>query len=382
MIIGLIVVSLLAIALGALAFVQSRNLTDLKQRIAKVENKAAFAKSADVAAECLRCQHEGTLVVSEEGRILECNPAAELILGSPKMELQGRSVRDYYALPAAFDEYTSLANREGRMPVRPALLKSSAGNKKLVQLSMSRVGNGDGGQFVHVFRDCADLRTMEERLVQSEQLAMIGKFASQVAHEVRNPLSSISLNLEILRDELQDDKGDGPGLIRTVLKELDRLNDIVGEYLQFSRFPKPHLKKGRIDEVVEQLQESYAPPEGVRLVADLASPSPEVWFDERLIRQALDNLIRNAGDAIDPPGEIRLETDIIDRFLTIRITDTGRGIPSDVQTRLFEPFFTTKAGGTGLGLATTQQIVFEHNGHIQVDSRPGHGSAFSLYIPR
>ncbi len=321
------------------------------------------------------------MVVSEEGVILDCNPAAEQILGSPTMELRGKPARDFYALPTACDELVGVARSVGRLRERPALMKSTNGTKKLVQVSMSPVPSEGEDRMVQVFRDCADLRTMEERLVQSERLATIGKFASQIAHEVRNPLSSISLNVEMIEDEVNETNGDAPNLIRSVLRELDRLNGIVGEYLQFSRFPKPHPTKGRIDDVITELSESFAAPNGVRLLTGLTTPSPEIWFDNRLIRQALDNLVRNAMEAIDGSGEVRVETDVIDRFLAIRVKDDGRGISQEVQATLFDPFFTTKANGTGLGLATTQQIVFEHNGHIQVESQPGKGSTFSIYLP-
>ena len=222
---------------------------------------------------------------------------------------------------------------------------------------------------------------MEERLLQFERLATIGRFASQIAHEVRNPLSSISLNIELLEDEIGKDNVEARGLIRSVLRELDRLNDIVSEYLQFSRFPKPQLKKGRVDAVIHELVGSWKPPAAIRVDVALMHASPEVWFDERLLRQVLENLTRNAAEAIDGEGVVRIETDVIDRFLVIRVKDTGSGIPSEIQSKLFEPFFTTKARGTGLGLATSQQIIFEHNGHLLVESQPGKGSIFSTLLP-
>jgi len=217
--------------------------------------------------------------------------------------------------------------------------------------------------------------------LQSERLATIGKFASQIAHEIRNPLSSISLNVEMLEDEIPPSNEEARGLIRSVLRELDRLNDIVGEYLQFSRFPKPHLRRGRVDEVILELTRSFKTTPNVKLEVGLMPSSPEVWLDERLLRQALENLVRNGAEAIEGSGTVRIESDVIDRFLVIRVKDTGRGIPVEVQSKLFEPFFTTKAQGTGLGLATTQQIVFEHNGHLLVESLPGEGTTFTTLLP-
>src|SRR5215471_11100249 len=248
-------------------------------------------------------------------------------------------------------------------------------------MSVQKIGDGDQAQFVHVFQDCADLRTMEERLVQSERLATIGRFASQIAHEIRNPLSSITLNVELLEDEIQGSGEEARSLIRSVLKELDRLNDIVSEYLQFSRFPKPQLKRGLADNVINDLVETFKAPANIRIETKLMPSGPEVWLDERLLRQVIENLVRNGVEAIEGEGVVQIETDVIERFFVIRVKDTGRGVPPEIQARLFEPFFTTKAHGTGLGLATSQQIIFEHNGHLVVESQAGKGSTFSILLP-
>ena len=124
---------------------------------------------------------------------------------------------------------------------------------------------------------------MEERLVQSERLATIGRFASQIAHEIRNPLSSISLNVELLEDELKSSSDEARGLIRSVLKELDRLNDIVSEYLQFARFPKPHLKRGYVDAVIRNLVENFKPPSHVKVELSLTPASPRRLARRKLV---------------------------------------------------------------------------------------------------
>jgi two-component system, NtrC family, sensor kinase len=209
----------------------------------------------------------------------------------------------------------------------------------------------------------------------------VGRFASQIAHEIRNPLNSMSLNIELLEDELPSSNDEARSLIRSVLRELDRLNEIVSEYLQFSRFPKPHLKRGHVETVIHELASSFRPPQNIRFNVQTGPKTPEVWLDEALLRQVLDNLMRNAVEAISGEGNIELETDVLDRFVVIRVKDDGAGIPSDVQAKLFEPFFTTKAHGTGLGLATSQQIIFEHNGHLLVESQPGKGATFSILLP-
>jgi len=133
--------------------------------------------------------------------------------------------------------------------------------------------------------------------------------------------------------------------------------------------------------VLRELVESYKVPANVKIEMELMSSSPEVWLDERLLHQVVENLVRNAVEAIEGEGSVRIETDVLERFFVIRVKDSGRGIPPEIQARLFEPFFTTKAHGTGLGLATSQQIIFEHNGHLVVDSQAGKGSTFTILLP-
>ena len=334
------------------------------------------------ATQCMGCMHEGVIITSADGTILDTTPAAELILEAPSLSLKGRQIRELCpALDAAYDNMIRQTESAERTLNKAMIMLAGNDKRIIVNMSIQRVGPRDDAAYVHVFQDCADLRTLEERLVQSERLATIGRFASQIAHEIRNPLSSISLNVELLEDELQGSSAEARSLIRSVLKELDRLNDIVSEYLQFSRFPKPHLARGRVDPVIQDLFRTFKPPAGVKVEMTLMEATPDVWLDDRLLRQALENLVRNGVEAIEGEGVVRIETDVVDRFLVIRVKDTGRGIAPESQPRLFEPFFTTKAHGTGLGLATSQQIVFEHNGHLLVESQPGKGSTFSTLLP-
>ena len=333
------------------------------------------------AKQCIGCMHEGTVVTVADGSIAEMSPAAERILEAPLAALKGRKLRDLYLLPDSYDQLIGQTNAEGGTLNKSVIVLAGDTKKKIVNMSVRRVNDGDQTRYLHVFQDCADLRTMEERLVQAERLATVGKFASQIAHEIRNPLSSISLNVELLEDELKGSSPEAQSLIRSVLKELDRLNDIVGEYLQFSRFPKPHLKRGRVEGVIRDLVQNFKAPAAVKVEVSLMSSSPEVWLDEGLLRQVLENLVRNAAEAIDGDGLVRIETDVVDRFLLIRVKDNGAGIAPEIQPKLFEPFFTTKAHGTGLGLATSQQIMFEHNGHLLVESQPGKGYTFTTLLP-
>jgi signal transduction histidine kinase len=331
--------------------------------------------------QCLGCAHEGIVVTDTEGRIVETSPPAERILEMPSLDLKSRSIYEFCGAGDVYGDLCSQAARDGRALNRSILVSTGMGRKKLLNMSVERFGEGTDVRLVHVFQDCADLRTMEQRLLQSERLATVGRFASQIAHEIRNPLNSISLNMELLEDEFKDSESEARGLIRSALRELDRLNGIVNEYLQFARFPKPNLKRGTIESVLQSVVESFRPPARITFTVCQAKTTPAIWLDEQLLRQVIDNLTRNSVEAISNEGSIEIETDVSDRFLVIRVRDSGIGIPESVQSKLFEPFFTTKPHGTGLGLATSQQIMFEHNGHLLVDSQPGKGTTFSLLLP-
>jgi signal transduction histidine kinase len=329
----------------------------------------------------MACMHEGLIVTSTDGTIVETSPAAERILEAPTMSLKGRQVRDLCPVRDVYDDLIRQTSSSGRCLNKSVLVLAGDTKRKIVNMSVQRVEDDGDARYVHVFQDCADLRSMEERLVQSERLATIGRFASQIAHEIRNPLSSITLNVELLEDEVKESGDEARSLIRSVLKELDRLNDIVSEYLQFSRFPKPQLNRGQVDNLIKELVENFKAFSNVKLEMHLMPSSPEVWFDDRLLHQVLENLVRNGAEAVEKSGTVQIETDVIERFFVIRVKDTGRGIPPEIQSRLFEPFFTTKAHGTGLGLATSQQIIFEHNGHLVVESQTGRGATFSILLP-
>jgi signal transduction histidine kinase len=333
------------------------------------------------AMDCIGCLHEGLIVTDAEGVVVETNLATDRILETPSLSLKDTNIRDLCPVKRSYDDLIRHVETDGRCLNRAIILQTKGGKRKLVNMSVQRTTEGQVVRLVHVFQDCADLRTMEERLLQSERLATVGRFASQIAHEIRNPLSSISLNVELLEDELKDGNDEARNLIQSVLRELDRLNDIVSEYLQFSRFPKPQLKRGYVDPVIQELAKSFKPKASVKLEVSLKPESPQLWLDDHLLRQALENLVRNGAEAIEGDGTVRIETDVIDRFFVIRVSDTGCGIPMEVQSKLFEPFFTTKPQGTGLGLATTQQIIFEHNGHLLVESEPGKGTTFTTLLP-
>lgn len=244
-------------------------------------------------------------------------------------------------------------------------------------------------------------RAIEEReraLVRSERLIAVGKMAAVITHEVRNPLSSIGLNTELLTELVDEGMGarddelasEARGLCRAITTEVDRLTGITEEYLQFARLPRPKVQIERINPIARSLVEferEQVALRGVELDAVLADGLPPVRVDDAQMRQALLNLVRNAADAAEELGggkvtvTTRQAREGDESRVEISVSDTGPGIPEDVAPKLFEPFFSTKQGGTGLGLALTHQIIQEHGGTLRVDSAPGHGATFVISLP-
>jgi signal transduction histidine kinase len=236
-------------------------------------------------------------------------------------------------------------------------------------------------------------RAVEERereLVRSERLAAVGKMAAMITHEVRNPLSSIGLNTELLEEEIGDHSGEARELCHAIHREVDRLTAITEEYLAFARLPKPKLAAEPINPMVGALaafvREDLAAKK-VTLTTDLAPGDPIAQIDAGQIRQCLINLVRNAAEAVVAKhgGQVTLRTRTAQvdgrPRIEIAVIDDGIGIPPDVVPRLFDPFFSTKESGSGLGLALTQQIVRDHGGDLAVTSTVGRGTTFTLSVP-
>ena len=233
-------------------------------------------------------------------------------------------------------------------------------------------------------------RAVEERereLVRSERLAAVGKMAAMITHEVRNPLSSIALNTELLEEELAEMPGEARDICRAITREVDRLTAITEEYLSFARLPKPRLAAGALPALVDDLarfvREDLAS-RHVELIVEHGGAVPAAMCDEAQIRQALLNLVRNAAEAVAGRGggHVWVRTRAGDGRVAVEVADDGPGIAPELRERLFDPFVSTKDGGTGLGLALTHQIVKDHGGAIHVTSRPGEGATFTIELPQ
>jgi signal transduction histidine kinase len=219
-------------------------------------------------------------------------------------------------------------------------------------------------------------------LIQSEKLASIGQLAAGVAHELNNPLANISLNTEMLMRNCKDEVS--AKKLNVIAENVDQAARIVRDLLDFSREAKLELEFLDVNEVLVKALESLKYEiRDIKIVDNLDPNLPRVLGDRVRLKQVFTNIISNALHAMDNGGVLSISTRADKKFLEVRISDTGRGIPKEHLGKIFDPFFTTKGvgKGTGLGLAISYSIVEKHGGLIEVESEVGKGTTFIIKIP-
>jgi PAS domain S-box-containing protein len=341
----------------------------------------------------IRSISTGIVVVNKDGAVRDANPAAALLFGLPP-EVQGHALDSLPVvslLPKETQEQlrAEIQRALGQSPGKPqairAVLYRVQGRERWVDLRAVPFAdaNGDIEGVLLLSEDTTEELRAKERLLRSERLATVGRMAAQVAHEIRNPLSSIGLNAELLEDDLAHTE-EGRRLLKAIQSEVDRLAAITEEYLRYARLPIPQLRPLSLHGFLSSLCDFLRPETEARKVQLRLQLSPgelELRADESQLRQALLNLIRNAFEALSEKGTlVLLRASREEEFAEIAVTDDGPGIPEEVLPRIFEPFFSTKSGGTGLGLALTQQLIEGHGGQLSVKTSPN-GTTFLLRLP-
>lgn len=229
----------------------------------------------------------------------------------------------------------------------------------------------------------ADEVEVRERLRQSEKLAALGKLSAGLAHELRNPLNTISMLMYAMGQDLPA-QGSCTADLRIVQGELRRMSLLIEQFLEFARPRPPHFQRERLDEIMEETLLLIGPEartRGVTIHKEWEKALPLVWVDGAQIKQVFLNLLLNALQAMTKRGSLTVRLHVSGGNLLTSITDEGEGIPSDVRANLFEPFFSTKAGGTGLGLSISQRIIEGHNGRLRLFSQPHVGTTAVVRLP-
>jgi PAS domain S-box-containing protein len=334
---------------------------------------------------------DGIVALDDAHRAVMANEAIVSLMGWHGSPVVGEAASDLFG---AWPELAAILRDwfGGARSARPTDLARHLPEGRLQHLRVTTapLAVGDAEGVVVAVRDVSELKRMEWEVFQAEKMSALGRLAASVAHEVRNPLSAIDIQMQLmsediggLEDALRDRLDRRLNVARAEMKRLDR---IVHNFLRFSRTPKLRLQPVGINEVVRHVFELVTPEareQGVQLHLDLGEPLPTVEGDDSQLGQAILNMIVNAFQAIEDGGSVRATTrfDEGSAHVCLALTDSGTGIPEQEIDRIFEFYYTTKDEGTGLGLSIAQRIAYQHGGFIEVESRESEGSTFRLNLP-
>lgn len=329
---------------------------------------------------------DGLVVFDARGRITRLNRAALDLLGmeapAKGRTYQGRKAAD--VLPAA------LADLAARLHVEPVLADTEitlrhGEDVRYLSVRGGHVNEGDEGRLgsLMFLRDLTEVRRLEAEVRRREKLAAVGNLAAGVAHELRNPLSSIKGYATYFGGRFPAGSADREAA-QVMVREVERLNRAIGDLIGLSRPTdiRPRLiGMRRLVEDTLRLIGQDAASRGVAVRFDASPSLPEVAIDPDRMRQVILNLCLNALEAMPDGGELSLSLQPDAEALRLEIRDSGMGIAPDALPHIFDPYFTTKGQGTGLGLATVHKIIEAHGGSISVTSEPGQGAAFRILLP-
>jgi two-component system sensor histidine kinase PilS (NtrC family) len=349
----------------------------------------------------------GLLTTDTAGRITSFNPEAERITCRTQSEVVGLDVDD--VLPGIRDlvivgaEAGEIHRSRARMPFE---VPDQGSRHFGVAAYVLRDGDTGKDGYVVIFQDVTDVVDMETCLRRSERLAAIGELSASIAHEIRNPLAAISGSIELLQSHRIGSgvPGDPEQLMRIVLRETDRLNHLITDFLEYARPGPRNLEPISLMEAVADVMEMFetARPDGIETKIEIEE-GLAAFADAAQLRQVLWNLVINASQAMPEGGRLEVlaqtvaengpqgglvadrrgaEEEPKTRWMEIAVSDNGVGIPADQIERIFDPFFTTKQGGSGLGLATVHRIVEDHGGVVRMESTLGGGTTAYIRLPR
>ena len=361
----------------------------LSEQLRAAGQRLRFA-SADI--EALRALNEhiitsiqsGLISYTLDNRIIFVNPAAARIIGIDAEQTLLHDITDLFPGLTERDlEHPEQLSRWEEQHTRPD------GVQRILGCSLSPLldANGLHQGWILIFQDLSPIREMEEKIRRSEQLAAIGKMAAGIAHEIRNPLASMSGSIQMMSQSANLDPV-SEKLMGIVLRETDRLNDLVTDFLQFARPQPPQPEPVDVRKMLEEIVEVFAylryqgEADGLGVSVELQMRGElEIDADPRQLKQVFWNLLNNAAEAASARVRIEVNVSAATDEARIRVLDDGCGIPAEVMDRIYDPFFTTKDTGSGLGLAQVLRIVEDHRGGLRAESEPDVGSTFTVTLP-
>ncbi len=378
---------------------QTMTTHEIEEKIAKKEEAIQHLtrKLEDVknfTESIIQSIGSGIIITEMNDTITYINKAGERILGYRKEELLGRpftifSLKEKQsAIPSFLNDPDDMDTRKEGWMKKKDRAEFPVGFTINNHLSV----RGEKIGKIIVFRDLTNVYKIQEEILRVDRLVSLGKLASGIAHELRNPLAGIKTTAQALGEEMSGDDSRREYLHR-ITKEIDRLNDLLKTFFSFAKPQNLNLAhchiKDIIDEIIPFLIKEIAD-KGIRFVETYHPQLPKIKVDKTQMHQVFLNLFLNAIQAMPNGGELRIEASPMisdplkgskQNFIRVVISDTGRGIPAQIVHKIFDPFFTTKPKGIGLGLSITYQIIKKHGGTIKVDSEWERGTSFIINLP-
>ena len=356
-------------------------------------NEARWQAILDTAQDAIIC-------IDRSGDVTLFNRAAERIFGYGADEVLGRNVR--MLMPSPYqdehDEYLASYHATGTPKaigrVREVQARRKDGEVFPIELSVSEARVGDQVIYSAFIRDVSERRTMENALgearrlaEQRERLADIGAITARIVHDLGNPLAGLSMQAQLIHRRVTRDPErparDLGGAAERIVSEVRRLDGLVKDFLDFARQQRLEVRTIPLPPFLQRLVDLWEPVAAARdieLTLDVPSDCTELTGDEDKLRRVLDNLVKNAVEAIDHgPGHVAVRAHRADERIRVTVSDDGPGVPETVE--MFKLFETTKRGGSGLGLSISKQIVLAHGGNIAVERLQPHGTAIHVDLP-
>jgi two-component system sensor histidine kinase HydH len=336
-----------------------------------------------LASELVTSLPMGIVAVDDAATVIYVNETASTLLQKELDQIKGKKAGQ--VLPPPLLSRLGRVDKGGFMSEQELNLASATGKAIPVSVTITKIVGNQGNFIGHVIilNDLSRIRTLELEIKQKEKLAAVGILAAGVAHEVRNPLSSIK-GYATYFSSLFDAQPDNKKAANIMAEEVDRVNRVISELLEFARPIKLELKKIRIFELVDKalrLIKYEADPAGIKISSSVEPNLPEVEVDKDRLTQVLLNVFINAIQAMPSGGTLTVNVRTMADSLQFEISDTGGGISPQDQANIFNPYFTTKKSGTGLGLAIAFKIVETHGGTITIESLESKGTTFVIAIP-
>ncbi len=344
--------------------------------------KEVFSALKENLDQIMGTLQDGLILFTKDARIVLVSASAERFVGRQRGEMLGQTVEE------VFDDSTRLGQIvldafALRQPVPQREIELDRGRR--IQLSLDFIAEA-GEQFgaLLTMRDSESVRRIENEIELSRRLAAIGRLTSGVAHEVKNPINSIVVHLEVLREKLLQVDPETKRHMDVIGSEIHRLDRVVKTLVDFTRPVELKLIEIDLRQIVDDVVALAAPEaqrQGVNISAALDPDPLMARVDADLIKQALLNVVLNGVQAMPHGGPLQVTADRIGETARIIVEDHGEGIPPEVRDKIYNLYFTTKKSGSGIGLAMTYRVMQLHNGALDFDSEPGHGTTFRMLLP-